>query len=228
MNRLEPLRWRLDASPQALVSAVRAVHPQAPPLVLRIDRRGNPAALLRERLAATLTPQEWRRHDAFRLQPARERFLLGRGVLRLLLGCWLDREPDAVTIALGSHGKPFCPGGPEFNLSHSGDLVLLALHPCRPVGVDVEQRRPDLNWEPIARRMFGADLVEELLRRPELEQRPAFLQNWCRLEAELKAAGWGIAAAPPPERRSVACLHWTLALPEGYLGHAALLASPPG
>jgi 4'-phosphopantetheinyl transferase len=191
--------------------------------LLCIDRGENTTATIRQRFAATLSSQEWRRHQAYRLQTDRDRFLLGRGVLREFLGRWLNQAPDAVTIAFGPHGKPFCPGGPEFNLSHSGDLVLLALHPRRAVGVDVEQVRPDLDWEPIARRMLGADVVDAILRRPEPEQRPAFLQHWCRLEATLKAAGLGLAAAPREVRRQEDCRHWTLDLSHGYRGCAALL-----
>jgi phosphopantetheinyl transferase len=50
----------------------------------------------------------------------------------------LSVPPEAVSIPTGLHCKPNCSGGPSFNLSHSGYLVLLALHPSRPVGVDVE------------------------------------------------------------------------------------------
>jgi 4'-phosphopantetheinyl transferase len=46
--------------------------------------------------------------------------------------------PEAVSLPTGLHGKPHCSGGPSFNLSHSDDQVVLALHPSRPVGVDVE------------------------------------------------------------------------------------------
>lgn len=211
-----------------LESAVRALQPQAPPLLLRIDRREDITAQTFEWLASTLAPQEWHRHDAYRLQADRERFLLGRGMLRQLLGLWLNQPPHAVTLAMGPHGKPFCPDGPEFNLSHSGDLVLVALHPCRPVGVDVEQLRPDLDWRPIARRMFEARVTRQLLSRPEPEQCPAFLQHWCRLEAKLKAAGQGLASASLKDQRESGCRYWTLDLPDGYVGFAVQLTHPGG
>ncbi|MEO1002313.1 MAG: 4'-phosphopantetheinyl transferase superfamily protein [Cyanobacteria bacterium J06638_7] len=176
--------------------------------------------------AASLSPAEQQRHVAYRLAADRDRFLLGRGLVRALLGRWLHIAAADVAIEFGPHGKPRCPGGPEFNVSHSGDLILLALHPTRPVGVDVEQHRPALDWPPIARRVFSSAQVEALMHRPPAEQAQAFLQGWCLLEAGLKAsglgfAGHGAASAPaqPPLKR------WSVALPPGYCGALALLGA---
>jgi 4'-phosphopantetheinyl transferase len=124
------------------------------PWVLVLQRAEPLPVALRDALADSLSAAERQRLDALRQPADRERFLLGRGALRRLLGAWLALPPAAVPIEVGPHGKPGCPGGPEFNLSHSGDLILLALHPSRPVGVDVEQARPDLDWRPIARRVL--------------------------------------------------------------------------
>jgi 4'-phosphopantetheinyl transferase len=234
--------WPIDSSPEAMESMeamVRAIQPQDPPLLLCIDRREQTSEQTQERLAATLTAQEWGRFNGYHRPADRERFLLGRGCLRQWLGWWQNRAPDAVELALGAHGKPHSPGGPEFNLSHSGDLILVALHPCQPVGVDVEQLRPDLNWEPIARRMFAADRVRELLQCPAAEQPLAFLQHWCQLEATHKATGVGLAGAsllnpgeaptrqPAQNPYETGCRHWSLDLPDGYRGCTVVVAPPP-
>ena len=195
---LEPHCWRLDQFPP-VPGGLRPPSEAADltrPVVLLIDRRHTLAPPLRAELAAHLSRQEQQRHDALRRPDDRERFLLGRGALRRLLGNWLGLAPVAVPIASGPHGKPRCPGGPEFNVSHSGDLILLVLHPVRPVGVDVERVRPGLPWRLIARRVLPpheCEALEALGDAAPSAAADAFLAAWCRLEARLKADGRGLA-----------------------------------
>ncbi len=42
-------------------------------------------------------------------------------------------------ILENSNGKPYLPNGPFFNISHSGEYVVLVVHPSRDVGVDIER-----------------------------------------------------------------------------------------
>lgn len=227
---LAPSPWRLDQPPPGAM-----VEP-AVPLLLQIDRRRPLAPPLLTAFVGSLSPQEQRRHTTLRLPADRERFLIGRGALRRLLGAWLELPPAAVPIESGPHGKPRCPGGPQFNVSHSGDLILLALHPQRPVGVDVEQARPGLDWRPIARHVLPADECEALERlavsgsdagAAEAIAADAFLAAWCRLEARLKAGGEGLAGltrlAGPAAGEAGGCL-WDGVVPAGYRAAVALAA----
>jgi 4'-phosphopantetheinyl transferase len=203
--------------------------PGGPPLVFALDRREPLPKALRQALAASLAPAERQRLDALRQLADRERFLRGRAALRLLLGDWLALPPVAVPIQAGPHGKPHCPLGPPFNVSHSGDLILLALHPSRPVGVDVEQARPDLDWRSIARRVLPPAEAEALERLAAGDGGSAaadgFLVAWCRLEAGLKARGLGLAGlGDPPQGLTV----WDVAVPAGYRAAVALMARPAG
>lgn len=230
-ERLTPLPWHPCWEP----SASPPTDPTTPPLLLLLDRRQPIGADLRQRLAASLSRAEQRRLSAFRLNADRERLLLGRGGLRWLLGLWLGLAPEAVPLETGAHGKPHCPGGPAFNLSHSGDLILLGLHASRPVGVDVERLRPALDWQAIAQRMLPPAERGALAAAPEAERPAAFLAAWCRLEARLKASGAGLAgleqlrselpdpasafASTPDEQL------WDVAVPAGYRAAAALAPS---
>jgi len=78
-------------------------------------------------------------------------------VLRLLLGSLIGQDPATLPLTVGPGGKPQLAAqvSPQFNISHSGALVLLAFHATCPVGVDVERQRADLDWNPIARRCFA-------------------------------------------------------------------------
>jgi 4'-phosphopantetheinyl transferase len=199
-----------------------------PPLLLLIDRRDAHVRALLTPLGDLLDPGERQRLGRLRGEGDGERFLLGRGALRLILGHWLGCDPAGLVLAPGPHGKPELlppPDGverpPRFNVSHSGELILLGFHPRRPVGVDVEQRRPVPEWEGIARRCLPPGEGDAIATLPQQERELAFLAAWCRLEARLKARGMGLfspSAAPEEPAPEV----WTLLLPQGYVGAAAL------
>lgn len=200
---LQPRPWRLTDDPPEASALPSSSDPAAPPLLLRLDRCVPLPPPLIQHLEASLSSQEQERHGAYRRADDRQRFLIGRGALRRLLGHWLELPPQAVPLATAPHGKPVCPGGPAFNVSHSGDLILLALHPLRPVGVDVERLRPGLDWEPIARRMLTPAEREILAGLPAGERPQAFLAAWCRLEARLKARGDGLAGLEQLRRETL-------------------------
>ena len=211
---LQPRPWRLQDPPPL------ARPPASEPLLLQLDCRDPLPPATRADLLATVSAAERQRHQAYRRPNDRERFLRGRAGLRRLLAAWLGCPPAAVSIETGAQGKPFCPKGPQFNVSHSGDLILLAVHPRQWVGVDVEQLRPGLNWQPIAQRVLTEPQRQALNQLPTRAQQEGFLAQWCALEAELKAAGTGLAGL---ERQPSAPLRrWRLQLPAGYLGAVAL------
>jgi 4'-phosphopantetheinyl transferase len=231
LDALEPRPWRLEQAPPGpgILGSPAESAERPHPLLLLIDRRRPLPSSLQAELAASLSPAERSRLDALRRPDDRERFLLGRAALRRLIGGWLGRAPAAVPIECGPHGKPRCPGGPEFNLSHSGDLILLALHPRRPVGVDVERERPGLDWRPIARRVLPAVECRVLKEQAEAtgERRAAqgFLAAWCRLEAQLKAGGKGLVGLEEARGNSDVAAPltvWDVRVPAGYRAAAAL------
>ncbi|MGC5195684.1 FAD-binding domain-containing protein [Aphanothece microscopica] len=204
------------------------------PSVWLIDRRRPEVQQALPELAALLSGEERQRLEAFRRDDDRERFLLGRSALRQLLGTWLAAEPRRLPVVPGPHGKPLLqlepPGadGMQFNVAHSGDLVVLAFHPFAAVGVDLERRRPGLLWQPIARRMLPPQTVERLVQLPPAAGGEEFLQQWCLLEAGLKARGVGITGRRAGASQPLAPSQWwTLQLPVGYWGGLCLLAPQP-
>lgn len=208
----------------------------APPLLLLLDRRASQLQALVTPLGDLLDPGERQRLRQLRRQGDSERFLLGRGALRLILGGWLGCDPAGLVLGAGPQGKPEliskaavgqAKGGPppQFNVSHSGDLILLGFHSRRPVGVDVEQRRPVPEWEGLAGRCLPPEESERIGALPEERRSDAFLAAWCLLEAGLKARGLGLFAGEPAEPgpgEDPHPDHWPLVLPKGYVGAAAL------
>ncbi len=140
-----------------------------------------------EELEELLCAEE--RERAARIVGERDRVLWARsrGVLRALLGRYLDRDPRTLDFALGAHGKPALRhggtgpessgaagageglrpgGGLRFNLSHSGTFALYAVTAGCEVGVDIER----------ARKRYT----------------PEFLRAWVAREAAGKCRGTGL------------------------------------
>ncbi|HET9152822.1 MAG TPA: hypothetical protein VFN85_01750 [Solirubrobacterales bacterium] len=120
---------------------------------------------------AELPPEERERAGRFLSEQAASRWVASRWALRRVLGEYLEVAPAAVGLEIADGGKPRLAGGagPQFNLSHSQGLALVAVA-GREVGIDVERVRP---------------------------KRPAtFYAAWTRHEARLKCLGSGLGVTP--------------------------------
>src|SRR5260370_40062283 len=111
------------------------------------------------RLAGLLDDLERERRAAYRREADRERFLVGCALAKTVIAACTGQRPAQVSFDRACrqcgqpHGKPAVRGGgPEFSVSHSGDLVAVAVATA-PVGVDVEQ------LDGRARELGGADPV---------------------------------------------------------------------
>ena len=81
----------------------------------------------------------------------------------------------------------------QFNVSHSGELLLIAIVAGRAVGIDVEQIRTDLEVEAIAVHFFSSNEQRVLAKLPGALQVGAFFDCWARKEAYIKARGEGLS-----------------------------------
>jgi phosphopantetheinyl transferase len=116
-------------------------------------------------------------------EPARRRWMAARGVLRTLLGEYLERDPRSLRFAEEPRGKPTLETSGEsrlhFSLAHSGGLAVCALSRDCAVGVDVE----------LTIRHPGAHAYSR-----------DFLRAWVTHEAEIKRVGVGGRSRPTPDR----------------------------
>lgn len=146
----------------------------------------------------TLDDDERSRASRFHFAKHRRHFVVGRGVLRLLLGRYLETQPADVRFCYGPQGKPALGGehresSLRFNASHSGELALYGfMHDCE-VGVDVELIKDDFATEEIAERFFSAGEIKALSALPVPERPAAFFETWTRKEAYIKAIGSGLS-----------------------------------
>jgi 4'-phosphopantetheinyl transferase len=146
--------------------------------------------------AKFIPPDELARIDSYRRPEIRRRQLLAHAALRSVLAKRLNIEPLAIRFCTGPHGKPrlaLNEGKLHFNLSHSGELALIAVSASAEVGVDIEHIRPIHNVSRLAERFFTTGEASALAALPEADRRAAFYRMWTRKEASLKATGQGIA-----------------------------------
>lgn len=146
-------------------------------------------------LQQTLSSTEWVRAGRFHFARDRERFVSARGVLRTILGRYLAQSPAELSFVPGVHGKPTLERSAStlrFNLSHSDDLLLLAVSHAREVGVDVELMREDVPFETLADHYFEPEDAWQLRLLPPHEKAVHFYTKWTGTEAQLKASGLGL------------------------------------
>jgi 4'-phosphopantetheinyl transferase len=148
------------------------------------------------RLEETLSTEEKARANRFFFQRDRNHFVAARGILRELLGTFVNRPPAEIEFAYGPKGKPTLrpelnERSVQFNVSHSHGMALLGFSLGRRLGVDVELVR-GFQVEEVANRYFSAQEIMELRRLPPSLQDEGFFLCWTRKEAYIKARGEGL------------------------------------
>jgi 4'-phosphopantetheinyl transferase len=150
-----------------------------------------------EDLGELLNDEERARAERLLSEHDRVLWMSSRGLLRALLGRYLQREPRSLRFNAGEHGKPalVSPSRLSFNISHSRQLALYAFTDATAVGVDVEVARRPINEVAIAARVFGAAEAHRLEGLDQPIRQREFLRAWVRHEAQLKCLGVGIGGA---------------------------------
>lgn len=180
-------------------------------------------------LEPTLAADERRRAERMGRDRDRARWVAARGILRDILARSLRMEAARLGFRVGERGKPLLAGSTDlhFNLSHGGDLLLVALARRRAVGVDVEHLARPAPWERISRRFFSASEQRALAAAAPDERRALFFRIWTRREALGKALGEGVfhslrgGAMADPERAPAG---WWVHESEPAPGYTAALA----
>jgi 4'-phosphopantetheinyl transferase len=138
-----------------------------------------------------LQEAELKRADAFRRDEDRHRFTTANALLHLAVWEHLGARPvvDRACPRCGEpHGKPAVQGGPHVSVSHSGDLIAVALTELGPVGVDVEETTRPTDIESMLGYVFSPAELDALDDPAAL-----FYQAWTRKESILKATGEGLS-----------------------------------
>ncbi len=128
----------------------------------------------------------------------REDAILGRVLLRHLLAEYAAESAGEWRFATGIHGKPELvePSRPlQFNLSHSGQWLAVAVALEVPVGVDVQVIDRERRVERLARRYFSKPELADLERLDGDDYLRHFYRLWSLKEACTKARGGALPTA---------------------------------
>jgi 4'-phosphopantetheinyl transferase len=130
-----------------------------------------------------ITPTRLEQAMRYRMQDDRLRCIAGGVLLRHFVG--------NTEIFKNEFGKPIAENGVCFNLSHSGDWVLLAVHSA-DVGCDIEKLRYT-RYERMGKIVFTERELAQI--HLAFDKMNAFYQIWTKKEALLKCMGKGFHRA---------------------------------
>jgi 4'-phosphopantetheinyl transferase len=145
-----------------------------------------------------LSEEEVKRARQFYFEKDRLHWIVTHGILRMLLGHYLDSDPRRLSFVTNGYGKPYIAYPSDgirlrFNLTHSGDIALYAFTYDRHVGVDVEYMRAGIDFEKLAQNHFSPYECAVLRALPPALREEAFFLCWTRKEAYIKARGRGLS-----------------------------------
>ncbi|MFC4097878.1 4'-phosphopantetheinyl transferase family protein [Euzebyella saccharophila] len=142
-----------------------------------------------------LSQEEQLRSQRFKFEKDKRLNILARSGLRLLAGQYLNCTPVSIQMGYAAYDKPYFLDYPEFkfNISHSGEMVVLAFVIKLELGVDVEYIKTDFEVMEIADNFFASDEIENLKKIEKELQFEAFYRCWTRKEAFIKAKGSGLS-----------------------------------
>jgi 4'-phosphopantetheinyl transferase len=154
------------------------------------------SALELETCAGYLSSAEHARAARCGLARLRDRYVMGRGSLRMVLGETLGLPPVAVPIIRGHRGRPMLDADDtlDFNVSHTHDIALIGIVRDAQIGVDVERLDRGINVAGIARKFLTSSERSTLAPLDADDARRALLALWTCKEAMSKATGDALSA----------------------------------
>ena len=152
---------------------------------------------LRENDRNILSQDELERFDRTDSKPKHERKIAGRAQLRKILSLYTSTDPSEISFEYGQNQKPLLPKHSDlsFNLSHSGNMGLVAVTYSRRVGIDLEHLEAERPFSKIAERFLTKSENDFINGYPEEDRSRAFYRIWTLNEAYLKALGTGLSVS---------------------------------
>lgn len=152
-------------------------------------------------LATFLSIDELARANRFHFPEHKKRFIAARGILRQLLGNYMQISPDKLKFEYGYQGKPRLAtsmgnSSLQFNVSHSFKYALYGFANHHLVGIDIEFLREMKDPVELAKRFFSNreyQLIVDLTNKEQ--QQKFFFKLWTAKEAYLKALGTGLSSS---------------------------------
>ena len=143
-------------------------------------------------LKKNLDYDELKRSERFAFEKDRNQFITAHGMLRNILSRYMDFSPSQIQFKRTSNGKPYVHFPTtfiKFNISHSENLILIALAD-HEIGIDLEKVKDSFEYNELSKTYFSHHEQKEITSSPLPKK--TFYKLWTRKEAVLKASGIGI------------------------------------
>lgn len=149
-------------------------------------------------LISLRSSEEIKRSKRFIFDRDRHRYQITHSMKRLMLANYLDCDPQCLHFKIESYGKAALanlqsPLKLQFNISHSRDLILIAITVEDPIGIDIEYNDKKRSIESLSETIFSPSEKKFFAAlNSQQEKKEVFLRCWTRKEAYLKAMGIGL------------------------------------
>ena len=152
-----------------------------------------------QQLEQVLSLQELQHSETLKKQINKKCYIIAKAQIRLLLSEQVESKAAQLQFYNNKHGKPILKQDSNaaiinFNISHSGSQILIAISKQGYVGIDIEhlERKGKANYLNIAKRFFHPDELQFLQQCSEAQYKKVFFHIWTCKEAVVKALGYGI------------------------------------
>jgi 4'-phosphopantetheinyl transferase len=149
-------------------------------------------------LRQILSAKELARAERFRLAKDKAEYIVARAFLRIILGKYLNTNPEKLNFEYNKYGKPLVAEAArlKFNMSHSAGAALYAVTLDDDVGVDLELINTSLIDCEIAEQSLTEKEFQRYKKLPADDCIELFYKCWTRKEAYAKAQGNGFITSP--------------------------------
>jgi len=145
-----------------------------------------------------LSQNELSRAGKFHFEMDRSKFIVGRGILRLILSKYSGILPSQIKFIYNEFEKPSLEKGQnsmflEFNTSHSASFITIGITIVAQIGIDIENLERKSDLLELAKRYFAEGEFINLISLPKDLMIEGFYNCWTRKEAFIKAIGNGLS-----------------------------------
>lgn len=148
----------------------------------------------KDALIEILSPSECQKVKSFRLEEEQNQFLISKALLKLILARYTGQTAQSIQLSYSINGKPYITNksGVQFNLSHTGNALLIGFTKNVDIGVDIERVNRTVNFSKIIPLLYSEKELETFNSLKDNDKNDSFFKSWTCKEAFIKAKGSGL------------------------------------
>jgi len=146
-----------------------------------------------DEMCAVLAADEIVKANKYRFEKDRAVYITAKYLLRNLIGGYLGLVPERIKFEYSKYGKPYFSNKEvlDFNVSHSGNQILIGFAKKNIIGVDIEKIKENFDPLELAKNFFSKEEIAILESEPDVYS--SFYRCWTRKESFIKAVGEGLS-----------------------------------